>query len=548
MISPSLQTRSQPTVDSATDNSSSWESQSKPRSSRSFGRIVGLLLRIATIVALLAVITVGSILAFGQFSNNQTATSEAGTYTVQLRTVDDTVVERGTLESKNTVHGRCELTGWENKIIKLVPEGTFVKKGELVAQLEADKIDQQIAQKKVSLNEAQGKMAQAKQELAVQLNKGESDVATAELELVLTGLDLEKYRDGDFVTDKTELERLIAEGQAQLEKVNDDRRNIEVLVKKGYRSPEQLSEFKLRESSYKFAVDRDRQKLRVLEKYDHKRKLTEFDAKATEAKRKLIRAKTTAEAEKQKAESAIASAENAVKLHESELKELNSVLAKSTLLAPQDGTVAYANQPWYGPEDRIREGASVRQQQDIFYLPDMANMQVRVNIHESVINRVKAGQVAAIRLDAFSDIKLKGKVTFVAELAASSYSNTKNYDALVFIEDIPTNLALKPGMTAEVEIMVGTYENIVAVPVGAITEHFQQSYCYLDKGSKYDRRAVKTGRMTHSFVEVLEGLNPGDKIALDAYQRGTADFAAAEREVSSKRSTPAAAPKKGTGG
>ncbi len=497
--------------------------------------------------ALIAVAAIGSILAFGQMSPNEAKTSEAGSYSVQRRTVDDTVVERGTLESKNTVHGRCELPGWENKIIKLVAEGTFVKKGELVAKLEADKIDQQIAQKKVALNEAHGKLAQTKQELAVQLNKGESDIATAELELKLAELDLEKYRDGDFVAEKTELERLIAEGQAQLEKVNDDRRNIEVLVKKGYRSPEQLSEFKLRESSYKFAVDRDQQKLRVLEKYDHKRKLTEFDAKAKEAKRKLNRAKTTADAEKQKAESAISSAQNAVSLHEKELKDLDNVLAKSTLLAPQDGTVAYANQPWYGPEDRIREGASVRQQQDIFYLPDMANMQVRVNIHESVVNRVKIEQTASIRLDAFSDIKLKGKVTFVAELAASSYSNTKNYDALVIIEDIPANLALKPGMTAEVEIMVGTYTDIVAVPVGAVTEHFQQTYCYVEVGSKYERRSVKIGRITHSFFEIVEGLNPGDKVALDAYQRGTADFAAAEREANAKRSTPAATPKKGNG-
>lgn len=501
------------------------------------------LLKLAFICGVLLALAVGLSWAYGRLATVQASSSTASTYAVQRRTVEDTVVERGTLESKNTIVGRCELPGWENKIIKLAAEGTFVKKGEVVAKLEADKIDQQIAQKKVALNEADGKLAQAKQDLAVQLNKSESDIATAELELTLAGLDLEKYGEGDYIAEKADLERQIADGQAQLQKVNDERHNIEVLVKKGYRSPEQLSEYKLRENSLKFMVDRDRQKLLVLEKYDYKRKITEFKAKASEAKRKGERAKTTASAERQKAESAISNAENAVALHRSELKDLENILAKCTLLAPQDGTVAYANERWFGPEDRIREGASVRQQQDIFYLPDMANMQVRVNIHESVVNRIKAGQEVSIRLDAFSDRKLHGKVTFVAELAASSYSDAKNYDALVVIEDIPKDIALKPGMTAEVDIMVGTYSDILAVPVGAITEHFQLSYCYVEKDSKFERRAVKTGRMTHSFTEILDGLNTGDRVALDAYQRGTADFAAAEREANANRPAPVAAPK-----
>lgn len=47
-------------------------------------------------------------------------------------------------------------------------------------------------------------------------------------------------------------------------------------------------------------------------------------------------------------------------------------------------------------------------------------------------------------------------------------------------------------MTAEVEIMVGTYENILAIPVGAVTEHFQLSYVYIAHGSEFTRKVVKT--------------------------------------------------------
>lgn len=464
--------------------------------------------------------------------------NSAAEYLVTRRTIEDRVVERGTIESQNTVYGKCELPGWQNKIIWIVPEGTAIKKGMEVAKLEAEEINQQIAQKRVALNEAKGKLQQSKQELDIQINKGASDVATAQLEWELAKLDLVKYEKGDFVAEKADQERAIKEAEAALEKAREDLRNMALLVKKGYRELAQLRELELRVDGWAFQVERDKQKLFVLDEYTFTRQITELRAKAEESERKLARAKTTAEAEKLKVEGTVANAENAVKLHEDELKSLEDVLAKCTLTAPQDGTVAYANTRWMDPSERIREGTTVRSQQDIFYLPDMTNMQVKASIHESVIDRIEVGQKASIRLDAFSE-KLEGEVSYVSELAASTYSDAKNYDATVVIKKIPEGMPLKPGMTAEVDILVGTYTNVVAVPVGAITEHFQQTFVYVLNGSAAERRLVSTGRMTHAFVEIIDGLEVGEVVALDAYQRGIDDFAEAERSADGESSTPA---------
>lgn len=492
-----------------------------------------------------AVYRVPDLLRGGEADSNASAIHK-----VQRRTIEDRVVERGTVESQNTVYGKCELPGWQNKIISIKPEGTIVKKGDVVAQLEAEEVDREIAETEVLLNEARGKLAQSKQELDIQINKGESDIAAAHLELTLADLDLEKYRDGDFKADQADMERAIKEDLALLEKTRDERNNIETLVKKGYRSPQELREIQLREDSLEFQVERDERKLKVLQTYDYRRKSTEFEAKAKEAKRKVARAETTATAERLKSEAAVENAKNAVALHEQQLKEKMAIKDKCRLIAAQDGTVAYANQRWYDPSERIREGTTVRSQQEIYYLPDMNNMQVKATIHESVVDRIHVGQKAAIRLDAFSDMKLKGTVSYVSELAASSYSDAKNYDAKIIIEEIPSGMAVKPGMTAEVDILVGTYENVIAVPIGAISEHFQRTFVYVMSGNKGERRAVKTGRMTHSFVEITEGLEVDEVVALDAYQRGTADFADTERtdeeasssEAGSEEATPAAVP------
>ncbi len=503
-------------------------------------RLLGTFLRLGIVVLVIASIGFGSFRLYKSFAPAMGSESELLLHVVQRRTLDDTVIERGTIESQNTIFGKCELPGNESSIVFIVPEGTVVAKGDVIVKLESSKIDQQIALKKIALNEAEGKLKEAKQNLIAKTNEGEGKIVTAMRELQIAEIEVEKYRDGDFIAEESELQRLIADGKAQLEKYLEERRKIEELVKKGYRSPEQLDESQLRVRSFEKAVQRDEQKLSNLRKYDSKLKTTTFEGKAIDAKKKVEREESTAAAEIERAESTIKSANNLVELLESELKDLVTVLGKCEMKAPQDGTVAYANQPWFDASEKIRAGSKVFQQRDIFYLPDMNNMQVKLGIHESIVNRIKKDQAVSIRLDAFPDLKLQGSISYVAELAASSFDNTKNYDATVLIKEIPSSISLKPGMTAEVEILVGTYEDILAIPVGAVTEHFQLSYVYVANGAEFSRKVVKTGRTTHSFVEILEGLEPGDSVAMDAYRRGTNDFASAERKAGSNQppSTP----------
>jgi RND family efflux transporter MFP subunit len=492
-----------------------------------------ILIRVVFGVVLLAFLVLGGwwiyrsvAVGFGQGQS-----MEGLSFTVARRAVTDSVVERGTLESQNTVIGRCDLPGWENKIIFIVPEGTFVKKDDVVVRFDSASIDKAISEFQSKLIDAEGKLEQAKQGLEVQNNKNESDIAAAELELALAELDLEKYRDGDFIAEKADKERSISEGEAELRKAVEDLANMRILVRKGFRSPEQLRELESRVSSFESRVERDKQQYRVLMDYDHKRKITEFDAKASEAKRKLERSKTTAIAETKKAESQVDAAKAEVELVKGELAALEANKKNCEIVAPQDGTVAYANERWYDDSDRIREGATVRRQQNVFFLPDMTKMQVKVNIHESVVNKIKNKMPAAIRVDAYPELPLSGKVSFVAELAASTFGTTKNYEVVVLVESIPETMKIKPGMTAQVEIYVGRYKDILAVPVGAITEHQKSSFIYVREGiGKIVRRVVTTGRTTHAYIEVVDGIAEGDVVMLDAYQRGMQDFGESEKD------------------
>lgn len=503
-----------------------------------------LLVRLIAIVVFVGAVGFGVYKLQGSFGSSSDSSDVTATYTVQRRTLEDRVVERGTIESQKTVYGKCEVPG-RNKITFIVPEGKVVKKGDKVAAFETTEIDNDIQAKEVEVNTAKGTLNEAVQALEIQKNKNETDIATAKLEYDLAVIDLEKYREGTFVAEKADYDRAIKEAEAELEKVRDEKNNVEILVKKGYRTPQQLREIQLRELTRQFQVERDKQKLLVLEKYEKKRQLTELEAKEADNKRKWDRAKQTAEAEQKKAEAAVESAKRGVEILEKQLKEMRELREKCTLFAEQNGTVAYANERWYDPSERIREGTELWSGRNVYYLPDMTRMQVKAKVHESVVDRIKKDQKAIIRLDALGEMRLTGTVSSVAGMAASGYSSVQNYDTVILIDELPEGESIKPGMTAAVDILVGTLTDVVAVPVGAVTEHFEQSYVYLIQDGNAERRKVETGRLTHSFVEITEGLKEGEVVALDAYQRGLDDFAEAEREAGASAGPAPAAPAPG---
>ena len=85
--------------------------------------------------------------------------------------------------------------------------------------------------------------------------------------------------------------------------------------------------------------------------------------------------------------------------------------------APSDGLVVYANDPGRGfgaTAPQVEEGATVRERQKIFSLPDITKMQVNTKVHESQIDKVATKMQAKIRVESFADQVLSGTVLDVA--------------------------------------------------------------------------------------------------------------------------------------
>jgi len=169
----------------------------------------------------------------------------------------------------------------------------------------------------------------------------------------------------------------------------------------------------------------------------------------------------------------------------------------------------------WGSEE-IREGSAIRPRQHVFSLPNLAQMQVKTAVHESVVDQVKAGTAATIRVDAFPDRTYSGSVQSVAVLASKggfSSANTKVYETIITIDE--EVVQLKPGMTAIVEIHVDRLDNVLTAPVQAIEKLGDNIVCWVKSGGRPEKRVIKVGRTNDRFIEIIEGINEGDQVVLN---------------------------------
>ena len=143
-------------------------------------------------------------------------------------------------------------------------------------------------------------------------------------------------------------------------------------------------------------------------------------------------------------------------------------------------------------------------------------MAVKTNIHESAVQRIAVGQAVRVGIDAFPDARLTGVVTKVAVVAdsANAFMNPdlKVYPTTVKIEG--TYNWLRPGMSAEVEILVDKLEDVIYVPLQAVTYWDDERVVYVDNFGNPERREVKVGTFSDSFIEITSGLRVGEEVLL----------------------------------
>jgi hypothetical protein len=217
------------------------------------------------------------------------------------------------------------------------------------------------------------------------------------------------------------------------------------------------------------------------------------------------------------------SLESSFQLESDRLKRIEAMIAHCTMRAPRDGMVIHANRAngWGRIETQIREGLTVYQSQPIFQIFDLAHVQVKTRINESQMAKIRPGQRALIRFDAFPESPLHGTVTEVEPiptLAGGPISDVNSCFAIVRFD--PAGIkTLRLGLSAEVDFQVEARRQVTRIPLDAVQWVGHDTYAAVLTGSGSDPswqwRTIELGETDPNFAEALSGVSPGDQVVVD---------------------------------
>jgi multidrug efflux pump subunit AcrA (membrane-fusion protein) len=415
-------------------------------------------------------------------------TANVLTAEVTLGSFINRVLEQGEIESSSSVEIRCEVRSHNSSgtnILEIVPEGTRVEKGDFLARLDDSALRMDLIQQQITCSGSESLMIEA-------------EAAMRSAELAKT-----EYEEGSFREQRETLESALVVAQENLRRAEEYLAYSQKLAERGYVSQVQLE-------ADRFAVEKARKelgvaqtKLEVLEKFSKAKMLMQLNADIQTSKARFEARQKTWELDKQR------------------LKEIEDQIAKCVIVAPTAGQVVYANDSNRGRSSGdtvIAEGVPVRERQLLFRLPDPSRMRVLAKVHESRISQIRKGLTAEVIADALPDRPLTGTVVTVSEYPIPSTSvyttHIKEYAVEVEIHSPPPQL--RPGMSAQVNILVEHLDSQLQIPIDAAISRGDRYFVAVPRqDGTFETREIKVGSANDTIITIRSGLEVGEKVVLN---------------------------------
>jgi len=179
--------------------------------------------------------------------------------------------------------------------------------------------------------------------------------------------------------------------------------------------------------------------------------------------------------------------------------ELKVTLTNTVIISPVDGFVGKRN---------LDPGAFAGANTAVVSVVDISSVRMVSNLVERDFRRVVAGVEAQVEVDAFPGEKFSGKVSRVAPVFDSATRT-----AAMEIEVPNPGYRLKPGMYARVQLTVDRRVDALTVPRSAVVDlEGKRGVFLIDDGNIARFNVVRTGLQDPTRVEILEGLNEGQRV------------------------------------
>jgi multidrug efflux pump subunit AcrA (membrane-fusion protein) len=425
------------------------------------------------VIAAVAVVAIAATFVPGAMSGRESGPKL--THTIGRGDLVVSATEQGTLESSNNKEIKCKVRGYST-VIWVIEGGTEVKAGDELVRLDTKRIEDAVSLQTTNFYTATATLEQSK-----------AEVARAEIAIPA-------YLEGSYRTQLKSLERGLKIAETNLLTAQKMLAHSSNLFKRGYVTELEVegNAFTVTQAELELKVMQT--EIDVLKKYTREMQMETLNGN-------LIANKSKLEADKA-----------GLAMDKARLDRAKEELADCVIKADRSGLVIYPSAAAWKETPDITKGATVRKDQVLLLMPDLSQMQVKVGIHESMVDRIKPGLAARITLP---DKTLDGKVASVSPVTRPAgwwAGNVVKYDTII---ELPSVEGLKPGMSAEVEVMLDRYVDVLTIPVAAVVETAQGDFCWVKTVEGVKRRLLQLGDTNDSFIVVKAGLKEGEKVVLN---------------------------------
>ena len=183
---------------------------------------------------------------------------------------------------------------------------------------------------------------------------------------------------------------------------------------------------------------------------------------------------------------------------------------KTAILAPFDGTVVSVGVKKNDVLSAVDYGSKVAVQ-----LVDTSQIKFEGQVDEIDILKIKTGQSATISVDAVPNKTFTGTVSFISPYGTAGTNNVVKFPVTIKLD--PTDVALKGSLTATAEISIYSEENVLLVPLSAVTTTSEGSFVTVsdEATGQTEKRQITLGGKNLQFAEVLSGLKEGDTVIIE---------------------------------
>jgi multidrug efflux pump subunit AcrA (membrane-fusion protein) len=433
----------------------------------------------------------------------------------------------GVFESENMTELVLRPQEWPAlSVLEAVEHGAKVKKGDVLVKLDAEKIDRTIDDLRAEMKLGEISLKQAEEQLDLlekttpwDLEAGERNQRIAEEDrkyyqeigkpLTLKGIELnEKFSQQGLDYEKEELDQL-----EKMYKADDLVEETEHLVLKRQRDAVERAEWSIHvmklnhEKQLKYDIPRQDQQL------DENFRRAAEQWKKTRVELPMALNRQRLEFERLKIQSARS---------DERLKKLLADREAMTVKSPADGFVYYGRcqrgkfNESAALADILRRGGVIQPNQVFMTVVEPGPLFIRASVAEDALAKIYKGVSGTAVPVGNAELKWDAAVEEVSAVPTTPGA----FDARLSVALDKPAKQIVPGMTCKVKLMSYSKSDAIVVPPKTVfpdPQNEDEKIVYLlDKNGKAEKQSVKVGKQNDKQVEILKGLNEGDKILLEA--------------------------------